>query len=162
MIRNVPNKYTPKQLVEDFLAAGFKGAMRFFYMPFDLDTGYNLGFAFADFINNAELERFKALFDGVKLPNHKSHKICEISAARIQGLQANLDHLSKGQAVRSLPDEFKPIVFGLDGSAAPFPPSSPYTPPPAVAGPAVTRSRRYPGRSHQQSSASRGPHQSRH
>ena len=149
MIRNVPNKYTPKELVDDFLAAGFTGALRFFYMPFDLDTEHNLGFAFADFRTAADLDRFKTTFDGVKLPHHKTHKICQITPARIQGFHANLDHLSKGQAIKNLPDEFKATIFAADGTASAFPPcetcpsvnestAAPTTP--------ITRTRRYPGR----------------
>jgi RNA recognition motif 2 len=134
MFRNIPNKYSPRELKDDI--EEFIGTFNFFYMPVDMETSFNLGYCFINFNTNDDLLKFKAKYDGNKLPRHRNHKVCEVSIARIQGLQANLDHLSRSHAIKYLPDEYKPTIYqGI--TPIPFPQG------PAEEAPYPQRYRRY-------------------
>jgi RNA recognition motif 2 len=123
MLRHIPNKYGPELLKNDILEAGFSNKMDFFYMPVDMESKCNLGYCFLNFKTPQMLDEFRDQFDGQKLPHFVTHKVCQVSVARVQGLKANLEHLSKSAAVRSLPEEYKPTIF--DGaSQIPYPPAS--------------------------------------
>ena len=123
MLRNIHNEYSPKLLLEDILNAGFKAKMDFFYMPVDMASSCNLGYCFLNFTTHANLIQFRDHFDGKRLPQFPTHKVCAVSIARVQGLQANLDHLSKSAAIRTLPEEYKPTIFNGE-TASPYPPAT--------------------------------------
>lgn len=122
MFRNIPNRFSPEGLREVIRDKGFATSMDFFYMPMDFQNQCNLGYAFINFVNVDELDRFTQEFHGQKLPLYKSHKVCEVCPARVQGLKANVDHFRKSAARGSIPDEYKPVCF-RNGEMVPFPPS---------------------------------------
>jgi hypothetical protein len=125
MLRNIHNQYTPKQLLNDILKSGFTGKVDFFYMPVDTTSTCNLGYCFLNFRRNSHLSEFTQKFNGRQLPQFVTHKVLQVSVARIQGLKDNLDHLSNSAAVRTLPDDLKPCVFDNPQSEpVPYPPSS--------------------------------------
>jgi hypothetical protein len=61
--------------------------------------------------------RFKQIFSGLQLPANKSNKICQVSWARVQGCQANIQHYRN----TPIAEEFKPVIFDSDGQRLPFP-----------------------------------------
>lgn len=121
MFRNIPNRFSPEALREVIRDKGFAMSMDFFYMPMDFQNQCNLGYAFINFVNVEELEKFSREFHGQKLPLYKSHKVCEVCPARVQGLKANVDHFRKSAARGTIPDEYKPVCF-RNGLMVPFPP----------------------------------------
>lgn len=98
MLKNIPNKYSRAMLVDRMLAL-FAGTVNFIYMPIDFSTECNVGYAFINFRTRAAADKFTKEFDSVHtkecLPGYNSNKIAQVSLAAVQGLRANMDHLSK-------------------------------------------------------------------
>jgi len=119
MLRNIPNKYSQKMLLE-VVNEEFLGLYDFFYLPIDFRNKCNVGYAFINFIHPNFASLFKEKFHRLKLSAFKSNKICEVSWGRVQGLQANIEHY-KNSAVMSVPfPQYKPLIF-LNGLSVPFP-----------------------------------------
>lgn len=119
MLRNIPNKYTQKMLLE-VIDEKFKGLYDFFYLPIDFRNKCNVGYAFINFLDSNFATMFKKEFDGLKLSAFKSNKVCEVSWGRVQGLTANIEHY-RNSAVMSIPiAQFKPLLF-KNGVPIPFP-----------------------------------------
>ena len=49
MIRNVPNRYTRYQIVDELNLHQFEGCYDFVYLPIDQATEANVGYAFVNF-----------------------------------------------------------------------------------------------------------------
>lgn len=86
MIKNIPNKYTQKMLLQT-IDLKFKGHYDFFYLPIDFKNKCNVGYAFINFVN--PLHSFAAFceeFNLKKWEKFNSEKVCDIAYARIQGM----------------------------------------------------------------------------
>ena len=120
MLRNIPNKYTQRMLLDQINSMGFTGTYSFFYLPRDVRTLACQGYAFIVFNDNEIARRFVNKLNGYKLPGFNSQKICEVTWARIQGLKANIQHY-RNSPVRDFKDpEFRPVLFAA-GTEIPFP-----------------------------------------
>ncbi|EER12764.1 heterogeneous nuclear ribonucleoprotein, putative [Perkinsus marinus ATCC 50983] len=126
MLRNIPNKYTQKILLNSIDGRGFEGTYDFFYLPIDFRNRCNLGYAFINFTTHESAVAFTNSFNGYSLPAFKSTKVCEVCWARVQGLEANVDHY-RNSPVNEMPhNEYKPMLFAR-GQYIPFPmPPLPY------------------------------------
>ncbi|KAF4676843.1 hypothetical protein FOL47_004777 [Perkinsus chesapeaki] len=121
MLRNIPNKYTQSSLLEAIDEKGFRTMYNFFYLPVDFKNGCNMGYAFINFAHHDYAVRFMEVFDGYQLPAVRSVKICAVCWARVQGLERNVEHY-RNSPVNELPDpQYRPLLFGADGSELPFP-----------------------------------------
>jgi hypothetical protein len=119
MLRNIPNRYMQSALLEEINEQGFRGTYDFFYLPMDVHNKTNVGYAFINFLNSADLERFCRHFENRQFDKHPSNKIATVSPAHINGLDANIRHLAK-KAVSQFKDrEYQPIVF-RDGAIISF------------------------------------------
>eukprot|EP01066_Platyproteum_vivax_P007807 Platyproteum_vivax@DN3141_c0_g1_i1.p1 len=119
MLRNIPNKYT-QQMMLQVLNEQFSGLYDFFYLPIDFRNKCNVGYAFINFVHAYYAELFRLKFHGFKLGAFRSHKVCEVSWGRVQGLKANIEQY-RNSAVMSVPiQHYKPTLFE-DGIIVPFP-----------------------------------------
>jgi hypothetical protein len=108
MLRNIPNKFTRDQLIKIItLKMGEKsGCFDFFYLPTDFRSKCNFGYAFINMTSGENVEKFFNVFNGANLTsflngivagssisNPRYAKICEVSFARVQGLEENVRRL---------------------------------------------------------------------
>ncbi len=107
-------------LLDHLDTLGYKEGIEFFYLPMDYRNKCNVGYAFISFVDNATARRFMAKFTGYKLPGFNSHKICEVSWARVQGLKANIQHFRNSPVNNVENPEYRPLLF-THGTEIPFP-----------------------------------------
>jgi hypothetical protein len=103
MMRNLPNKYTQHLLLSDINEAGFIGTFDFMYLPIDTETNANKGYAFANFSEPGFAWMFKQMFEGRRMPRFNSDKVVFVSAATLQGFDANFAHYSQSRVNRGDP-----------------------------------------------------------
>jgi len=110
MLRNIPNKYTQEQLLEDL--EKYKRSITFLYCPSDFRNSCNLGYAFMTFADAASAEQFWAEYHGHQLPRFPlSTKVLVVETARVQGLAANIERFRSSSVLGVLEDESKPMLF---------------------------------------------------
>lgn len=116
MIRNIPRKCTQRMLVADMTAAGFAETFDFCYLPTDISSAKNLGYAFVNFTHPDYALSFREVF-------HKKHLACmqgsrtglSVSPAVIQGYQANIDNVMKNASVHRIRNpEYLPLIIHRD------------------------------------------------
>jgi hypothetical protein len=98
MIRNIPNRYTQRELICELESLGFTGTFDFLYAPIDFGTMGNVGYAFVNFMDPIPAERCREVVDGYTFKKHQQKtrtKVAKVSVAHLQGLQANIRHYEK-------------------------------------------------------------------
>ncbi|KAI3774125.1 hypothetical protein L1987_48669 [Smallanthus sonchifolius] len=130
MIKNVPNKYTRKLLIQTLDAhceaenkkikdgdKGFVSSYDFLYLPIDFNRRTNAGFAFANFTSPEAALKFRDAFNGKGWNRFDSLKVAEISRARIQGKEALVNNC-KGMDFTYGSEDDMPVWFdpARDGS----------------------------------------------
>jgi len=111
MLRNIPNRYLQDALLEEIDEAGYTGTYDFFYLPMDVRNNANVGYAFINFLQNADFERFRRQFDGYQFKQFKrasKNKIAAVSQAVVQGLKANVQNLLKKRVAQG---QYRPVVI---------------------------------------------------
>jgi len=112
MIRNIPNRCSQREVIGELERVGLAGCFDFVYVPLDLGTMSNVGYAFVNFIHPAF-----AAFCAEVLPRHqfsrqrKSGKPVAVSPAHMQGLEANLRHYEKSAVNTSRLRQRRPVVL---------------------------------------------------
>jgi len=94
MIRNIPNRYTQRELIRELKSLGFTGTFDFLYVPVDKGTMCNVGYAFVNFIDHVWANRCMQTFENYPFKKHRKArgKVASVSVAHIQGLEANVRH----------------------------------------------------------------------
>lgn len=147
MVKNIPNKYTQKNLL-DLLDRKLKDKYDFFYLPIDFKNKCNLGYSFINFTTPDCIATFYRDFAGKRWERFNSEKvatqrckltrqICEVTYARIQGRVGLMNHFRNSKLMYR-PEKYRPLLFGADcefGRPTPFP-----------AGPALPEPPRYDAR----------------
>ncbi|CAN1175460.1 Protein MEI2-like 6 [Linum perenne] len=121
MIRHIPNhfqRYNMLRYLDGHCAAenSYAGAggviseYDFFYLPIDFRTGLNLGYAFVNFTTAAAAARFRRAFDNYNWKVRDSGKICQVTAAAIQGRDSLVENFSNSR-FRCHRDSYLPAVF---------------------------------------------------
>jgi len=111
MLRNIPNKYAQSTLMEEIDEMGFGGTYDFFYLPMDVHNRSNVGYAFINFTTPDDAHHFHCLFKEHRFRTHQSRKISSVSAAHVQGLDANLRHFENRAVTHARNDQYRPVVL---------------------------------------------------
>lgn len=125
MLRNIPNRYTRDMLIRR-LDKGYQGLYDFVYLPIDFSSRCNVGYAFINFRTPAGAQRFMQEFHGAKtklcLPGFGSAKVAEVSFARVQGRQQNMENLRDEKFIEKLNDrpDWQPLFLDDEGKEIPF------------------------------------------
>jgi RNA recognition motif-containing protein len=111
MIRNVPNRLSQWALCEELEAVGLTGTFDFLYVPLDLRTMSNVGYAFINFSEAADAQRCAERLQGMRLKKMGgSSKVIEVSRARVQGKDANMKHFLKSCSGNSRLRQRRPLL----------------------------------------------------
>ncbi|KAJ8438562.1 hypothetical protein Cgig2_024651 [Carnegiea gigantea] len=124
MIKNIPNKYSQKLLLNmldnhcihcnEQIATSSRhqplSSYDFVYLPIDFNNKCNVGYGFVNMTSpEAALRLYKA-FHHQHWEVFNSRKICEVTYARVQGLEALKEHF-KNSKFACENDEYLPVVF---------------------------------------------------
>ncbi|VAH83204.1 unnamed protein product [Triticum turgidum subsp. durum] len=125
MIRNIPNKYSQKLLLNMLdnhcieynkkIDAGEGGgepfsSYDFLYLPIDFNNKCNVGYGFVNLTTPEAAVRLYKAFHKQPWEVYNSRKICQVTYARVQGLEALKDHF-KNSKFPCDSDEYLPVVF---------------------------------------------------
>ncbi|GBF98645.1 hypothetical protein Rsub_11639 [Raphidocelis subcapitata] len=123
MIKNIPNKYTQKMLLQT-IEESLKGTFDFFYLPIDFKNKCNVGYAFINMTAPPHILPLVERFDGRRWDKFNSEKVCAVSYARIQGRAALISHFQNSSLMHE-DKRCRPVLFVTDGPHAgeqePFP-----------------------------------------
>jgi len=125
MLRNIPNRYSRDMLV-DRLNQSYKNEFDFVYLPIDFNSKCNVGYAFINFRTPIATQNFLNEFNGTKtktvLPGFSSNKICEVSFARVQGRDNNMENLRDEKFIEKLTEspEWQPLFWDDNMVDIPF------------------------------------------
>lgn len=128
MLRNIPNKYTMELLVEQ-LEQHHLGQFDFVYLPMDFKNKCNGGYAFVNFRTAEAYQTCFDLFNGMDVKSllggasYGGKKVMEVSPARVQGFEENVQRLRNSPVMRELlqKPEWMPLIFDSNGDKIPFP-----------------------------------------
>lgn len=108
MLRNIPNKYSQDQLLEEIKSQGFDSKFDFFYLPIDIKNNANVGYAFINFIEPQSFDEFCVKFKEWKFNKSGSKKVAAVNAATVQGLKMNIENLMKKRVSQG---DYGPILM---------------------------------------------------
>eukprot|EP00397_Hematodinium_sp_SG-2012_P051919 GEMP01061115.1.p1 GENE.GEMP01061115.1~~GEMP01061115.1.p1 ORF type:complete len:392 (-),score=82.48 GEMP01061115.1:67-1242(-) len=120
MLRNIPNRYTQEMLFDEFRANGILNSIDFFYLPMDVETRCNMGYCFLNLVSETAVEKFVNMFHNIKLDQISSGKICQVSRAKVQGKDANIEQYRNSAVINNMDENFHPILLE-NGERLPFP-----------------------------------------
>ena len=114
MLRNIPSKFDQDSLLAALSDRGYTACNHFdfLYLPIDLRTQKNLGYAFVNFLTPGIADQFKLHLSNVKL-KQESPKLLEVGIAKLQGFKENCDLFSTSAAVATMAAKYQPTVFCL-------------------------------------------------
>ncbi|CAD7969370.1 unnamed protein product [Amoebophrya sp. A120] len=112
MIRNIPNRYTQPQFVQELDNIGFAKQYDFVYLPIDRSTESSVGYAFVNFKKAADSVRALSVFGEYRFHRYRnvSSKVGSVSIAHIQGLENNIAHYKKS-VINDTKNRFRPLVI---------------------------------------------------
>jgi len=123
MMKNLPNNYTSKMLMELLEDEGFGGSYDLLYLPIDFHSSSGLGYAFLNLIDPEIAERLCTHFTGFSNWRVGSDKVCLVTwSDTLQGLQAHIERYRNSPVMHeSVPEDHKPMLF-QGSQQVPFPP----------------------------------------
>ncbi|XP_065873420.1 protein terminal ear1-like [Euphorbia lathyris] len=124
MIKNIPNKYSQKLLLnmldnhcihcnEQIAEGGGDQPLSsydFLYLPIDFNNKCNVGYGFVNMTSPQATWRLYKAFHHQHWEVFNSRKICEVTYARVQGLEALKEHFKNSKFPCEM-DHYLPVVF---------------------------------------------------
>ncbi|XP_031477251.1 protein terminal ear1 [Nymphaea colorata] len=127
MIKNIPNKYSQKlllnmldqhciscneQIVDDGQDDDSEppSSYDFVYLPIDFKNKCNVGYGFVNMTSPKATLRLHKAFHKQPWEAFNSRKICEVTYARLQGLDALKEHFKNSKFACDT-DEYLPVIF---------------------------------------------------
>ena len=114
MIKNIPNKYTRQMLVDE-LNEAHERKYDFLYLPIDFRNKCNLGYAFINMIEPADVVSLLQNLRGASWKRSRSEKKADVKWGRLQGKRALVDHFRMSTFIKRIPQESRPICFYSSG-----------------------------------------------
>eukprot|EP00929_Paragymnodinium_shiwhaense_P047901 TRINITY_DN2429_c0_g4_i2.p1 TRINITY_DN2429_c0_g4~~TRINITY_DN2429_c0_g4_i2.p1 ORF type:complete len:222 (+),score=50.55 TRINITY_DN2429_c0_g4_i2:115-780(+) len=116
MLRNIPNRWSHADIMEELEDAGFGGTFDFLYSPLDKGSLLNVGYAFLNFVDPDVSERFMQVFQNRRcktiIRQRKIRgKAVSVAVAHLQGLKANLEHYEKSVVNSPKLRNHRPVVI---------------------------------------------------
>jgi hypothetical protein len=90
-VRGVPNKMSAVDLMEIIDGLGLEGLYDYFFLPCDIRSLCNRGYAFISLISDEAAALFSRVMHAYTFPDSKSMKSVRVSIAKYQGVAANLE-----------------------------------------------------------------------
>ncbi|ESW35689.1 hypothetical protein PHAVU_001G256300 [Phaseolus vulgaris] len=123
MIKNIPNKYSQKLLLNmldnhcihcnEQVADGDEQPLSsydFVYLPIDFNNKCNVGYGFVNMTSSEATLRLYKAFHLQHWEVFNSRKICEVTYARVQGLEALKEHFKNSKFPCEM-EHYLPVVF---------------------------------------------------
>mmetsp|Transcript_33999 Transcript_33999/g.54267 ORF Transcript_33999/g.54267 Transcript_33999/m.54267 type:complete len:203 (+) Transcript_33999:64-672(+) len=110
MMRNLPNKYSQRMLIDEIEDAGFSETYDFLYLPVDPESNANRGYAFLNFIEASNAKKFRDHYEGTQMKRFNSTKVVSVKPATLQGFDANYAYYSRKRVNHGDPDS-RPIFL---------------------------------------------------
>jgi hypothetical protein len=101
MIRHIPCRFTQEEVMRHLDSLGYASKYDFFYLPQDIRSRSNLGYAFVNFVDAATAKSCQETISGHAFGGCRSRKVCIVVPAHIQGLDNLLTHFRSTAVMRS-------------------------------------------------------------
>jgi hypothetical protein len=123
MVRNIPQRYTQLEFMQDLVAQGFEKYIDFLYLPTDSRGNQNVGYAFANFVSLEHMNDFQRLMHDDMLRTHRVTTPLVIIPSTTQGWRENVLKVIKNVVLRKqVPNDQLPLLFCKNtGEQFPFP-----------------------------------------
>jgi len=120
MIRNLPHDLTQMDLIAELDENGFEQAYDFLYMPSNFCSGRGKGYAFINFTQQAAARQFVAEWHkGVRFGAGRDRGGLSISAAAVQGREANIKKWDVPRMRRVKNPNFRPLIAVTNADGGP-------------------------------------------
>jgi len=113
MIKNIPNKMTDRHLI-NFINAVCPRKIDFLYLRMDFMTGWNVGYAFVNFIQVKDLLHFARMKLGKKWNLFTSEKLLGMNYANYQGKDALISKF-RSSSIMAQRESWRPKIFHSSG-----------------------------------------------
>jgi len=121
MLRNLPATFSRSDVINVLQAKGFADHIVFMYVPMNLRSSGNFGYAFVDFDCTHVAEQCKQEMEGFTGWSDLCEKALEVAWSETQGLDAHIGRYRDSPLMHdSVNDELKPAMF-KNGARVIFP-----------------------------------------
>jgi len=112
MLCNIPLHYCRDMIMDVLQSEGFVDHVTLIYVPQNLRTLSNFGYAFVDFDSVTVAEECKTRLNGFTTWNEPSERVLGIEWSDAQGLDANIERYRNSPIMHEIvQDESKPAMF---------------------------------------------------
>mmetsp|Transcript_22636 Transcript_22636/g.28002 ORF Transcript_22636/g.28002 Transcript_22636/m.28002 type:complete len:130 (-) Transcript_22636:1692-2081(-) len=114
MIKNIPMRFSQQDLLQ-MIQQRHADTFDYFYLPMDLKTRYNRGYAYINFTEPLFILDFYLEFQGLRwnerFKDCHSTKQCSLFYANVQGKVSNITQLQDKNIMKKLEEDVKPVIY---------------------------------------------------